>query len=172
MLGRALRPELFPRPFDKASWAEPTKEPPLQQREVEETQLEVEEMLSKKNPATQMLRRQSEELKLLKRKGLIDDFRHMEMVKMLTNFYTHQGKAERIKNFPLPRQYATVSLYFVLIFIIMLPLTLLPGGLSIFGNWVQMLLWVHMWAPFYAILNYIMQINAQEMAGNIFDGLS
>ncbi len=36
--------------------------------------------------------------------GTIDDFRHMELQNILNDFYTHQGKAERIKKFPFPRQ--------------------------------------------------------------------
>ena len=47
----------------------------------------------------------------------IEDFRHMELAKLLEEFYTLQGKAERIKNFPLPRQYATANHWFVKIFI-------------------------------------------------------
>ena len=49
--------------------------------------------------------------------GLIEDFRHMEMKNMLVEFYSLQGKSERIKNFPYPRQFATLNFYFVWIFI-------------------------------------------------------
>lgn len=34
---------------------------------------------------------------------------------------TQQGKAERIKNFPFPRQYATVNRFFALAFCILVP---------------------------------------------------
>ena len=36
--------------------------------------------------------------------GYYDDFRHMEFHQLITNLYAGQGKAERIKNFPFPRQ--------------------------------------------------------------------
>ncbi|MFT5819572.1 MAG: putative membrane protein [Crocinitomix sp.] len=88
---------------------------------------EVIEILSKKNACTQLIHKQSEELKELKAIGLIDDFRHMELQGLLTEFYTLQGKCERIKNFPLPRQYASLSIYFVYIFIFLLPLGLLSA---------------------------------------------
>lgn len=74
---------------------------------------EVQRILSMKNTCTQLLEEQSKDLKALKMHGLIDDFRHMELQKMITEFYTLQGKCERIKNFPLPRQYASISIYLV-----------------------------------------------------------
>ncbi|MDU8884988.1 bestrophin family ion channel [Yeosuana sp. MJ-SS3] len=78
-------------------------------------------IMKKSNKATQILSLQSKQLKTLKLKGLIDDFRHMEMEKMLVEFYTLQGKSERIKNFPYPRQFATLNRFFVWIFIFLLP---------------------------------------------------
>jgi len=53
---------------------------------------------------------------------LIEDFRHMEMQNLMTEFFTLQGKVERIKNFPYPRQFATLNYLFVWIFILLLPL--------------------------------------------------
>lgn len=88
---------------------------------------EVQKILSSANGCTQLLHLQTEDLRDLKRRGLIDDFRHMEMQGMLTEFFTLQGKCERIKNFPLPRQYASLSIYFVYIFIFLLPLGLLSA---------------------------------------------
>lgn len=88
---------------------------------------EVKRILSVKNGCTQLIHKQSEDLKALKSKGLIDDFRHMEMQGLLTEFYTLQGKCERIKNFPLPRLYASLSIYFIYIFIFLLPLGLLSA---------------------------------------------
>ncbi len=86
------------------------------------------------NTATQIINEQSRDLKELREKGLIDDFRHMEMVNILKSFYTLQGKNERIKKFPLPRQYANMSWYFVAIFIILLPFSMIPE-LSKIGEW-------------------------------------
>ena len=59
--------------------------------------------------------------------GLIDNFRHMEMMNILVEFYTLQGKSERIKNFPYPRQYATLNYIFVWIFILLLPLGIMQS---------------------------------------------
>ena len=78
-------------------------------------------ILSKGNRASHIISLQSTELKALKMRGLIDDFRHMELQKMLVDLYTQQGKSERIKNFPYPRQYATINRYFIWLFVILVP---------------------------------------------------
>tara|TARA_R110002049_G_scaffold99113_2_gene241655 strand:+ start:3246 stop:3437 length:192 start_codon:yes stop_codon:yes gene_type:complete len=59
--------------------------------------------------------------------GLIEDFRHMEMMNLLVEFYALQGKSERIKNFPYPRQFATLNYMFVWIFILLLPFGIMEG---------------------------------------------
>ncbi|MEM7136960.1 MAG: bestrophin family ion channel [Myxococcota bacterium] len=78
-------------------------------------------VLSKSNKATQLISLQSRQLRLLRERGLIDDFRHVEMEKLLIEFYTLQGKSERIKNFPYPRQYATLNVTFLWVFVLLLP---------------------------------------------------
>ncbi|MBC2838695.1 bestrophin family protein [Robiginitalea sp. SC105] len=77
------------------------------------------------NKQAACLKLQSKCLGELRAQGLIDDFRHMEMQGMLTELFTLQGQAERIKNFPYPRQFATLNLYFVWLFILLLPLALM-----------------------------------------------
>ncbi|WP_136483124.1 bestrophin family protein [Cognatitamlana onchidii] len=79
------------------------------------------EVMAKGNRASQILGIQSRRLKELMDRGLIEDFRHMEMANMLVEFYTLQGQCERIKNFPYPRQFATLNYWFVWIFILFLP---------------------------------------------------
>jgi len=82
---------------------------------------ELEDIFNKGNQASQILGLQSRQLEELMSAGLIEDFRHMEMANMLVEFYTLQGKSERIKNFPYPRQFATLNYMFVWIFILLLP---------------------------------------------------
>jgi putative membrane protein len=86
------------------------------------SEAEKKEILGKKNKQGACLTIQSRQLKKLMEDGLIESFRHMEMQAMLTEFFTLQGKAERIKNFPYPRQFATLNYCFVWIFILLLPL--------------------------------------------------
>lgn len=88
---------------------------------------EKKEIFAKGNKASQLLGIQSRRLKELKGEGLIEDFRHMEMTNMLVEFYTLQGKSERIKNFPYPRQFATLNYMFVWVFILLLPFGIMEG---------------------------------------------
>ena len=83
-------------------------------------------LLNYKNTATQIINEQSRDLKRLREEGLIDDFRHMTLQKLLNEFYVDQGKLERIKKFPLPRQYGGISFILVGIFIVILPFGMLP----------------------------------------------
>jgi putative membrane protein len=131
---------------------------------------EVEHLLNSSNPCTRLIDKQSEDLRDLKRRGLIDDFRHMELQKMLTEFYTLQGKCERIKNFPLPRHYASLSVYFVYIFLFLLPLGLLSvcdaAGASSQTIWFAI--------PFSVLISWIfwMMEGAGDYAENPFEGLA
>jgi len=92
---------------------------------------EYKEVFNKGNKPSQLLGIQSKELKKLMHSGLIEDFRHMEMMNVLKELYTLQGKSERIKNFPYPRQYATLNYVFVWVFIILLPFGIMEGFESI-----------------------------------------
>ena len=87
---------------------------------------EHQKLIDAQNTATQIIDRQSEELRQLRKMDIIDDFRHMELQKILYDFYIHQGKLERIKKFPLPRQYGSMSFILVSIFIFLLPFAVLP----------------------------------------------
>jgi len=86
---------------------------------------EVKELDTATNKATQILKNQSERLQALKDQGYFEDFRHMELHKQITNLYEGQGKAERIKNFPFPRQYASTALWLTLVFCGLVPFGLL-----------------------------------------------
>ena len=89
------------------------------------------EIFAKGNQASQILGIQSKRLRELKQAGYTEDFRHMELQGLLTEFYTLQGQSERIKNFPYPRQYATLNYIFVWVFILMLPFGIMEGFESI-----------------------------------------
>ena len=101
------------------------------------------------NTATQLIRNQGEDLKNLIELGLIEDFRHMEMMAVLEECYNLQGKCERINNTPFPRQFAYFSTVFIWIF-----LALLPWGLM--GEFMEMghdLMWLMI--PFSVIVSWI-----------------
>ncbi|WP_272150299.1 bestrophin family protein [Tenacibaculum aiptasiae] len=85
------------------------------------SETEYNEVFAKGNQASQLLGIQSRRIKELHDEGFIDNFRHMELEKVIVELYTLQGKSERIKNFPYPRQFATLNFMFVWVFIILLP---------------------------------------------------
>lgn len=120
------------------------------------------------NTATQIINEQSRELRSLREQGMIDDFRHMEMGNILKSFYTLQGKNERIKKFPLPRQYANMSWYFVAIFIIMLPFSMVPELMKV-GSWG---VWLSV--PISALIGwvYVMMETIADYSENPFQGMA
>lgn len=99
---------------------------------------EVKRYESNANTATQILATQSKRLQELKDQGLYEDFRYMELVHLISNFYAGQGKAERIKNFPFPRQYASTALWLTFVFCGILPF----GIMDVFHNMTGMGFWV------------------------------
>lgn len=86
---------------------------------------ELQYILSKKNRATQLVALQSESLARLRKEGVINDFQWKELQNGIIRFTDGQGKAERIKNFPYPRNFASVATYLMFIFILLLPFGLL-----------------------------------------------
>ena len=56
---------------------------------------------------------------------MIDEFKFSDMHIALRAFLDHQGRSERIKNFPYPRQYATINSLFMKLFCLLLPFGLL-----------------------------------------------
>ncbi len=129
---------------------------------------EYKRLMSHANSATHIINEQSRDLQKLKELGLIDDFRHLEMSRKLSEFYELQGKCERIKKFPLPRQYANISRYFIGIFILLLPFSMVPELLNLgpFGFWVAI--------PISALIGwvYVMMEVIGDYSENPFQGMA
>ncbi|MCH2082470.1 MAG: hypothetical protein MK226_08770 [Saprospiraceae bacterium] len=94
-------------------------------------------IIGKKNPATHLIRLQGNDIQQLVDNNQITNFNHFQFNKVLEEFYNLQGKCERIKNTPYPRQYAYFSKVFVWIFAILMPFGLVGefekvGGMMIF----------------------------------------
>ena len=77
------------------------------------------------NPATHLVKNQAMDVTELREKDVIDGFQEDQLQSVLEEFYNLQGKAERIKNTPFPRQYGYFSRVFTWIFILLLPFGLL-----------------------------------------------
>lgn len=121
----------------------------------------------KKNGATQLLDRQSQHLKSLKDRGLLTEFRHVELQRLITNLLAEQGATERIKNTPLPRQYSTSSAVFIIIFTFLLPF----GMLNEFGKFGDGLIWLLI--PFNLIVSWVFSLMEYtgDFSENPFEGL-
>ena len=119
------------------------------------------------NTATQIIDAQSTDLLQLREKNVIDDFRHMKLQGHLDDFYTHQGKCERIKKFPFPRQYGAMSKVFVGLFIFLLPF----GLMTEFSSLGDHAAWLNI--PFSVIVGWVFIL--MELVGdyseNPFEGL-
>mgnify|MGYP000061870812 FL=1 len=83
-------------------------------------------VLSKNNKQTALLYLQSHHLRNLKEKGIIWEFAFLNLETVVQELFTLQGKSERIKNFPYPRHFATLNHYFMWVFVMVLPLAIVP----------------------------------------------
>lgn len=127
---------------------------------------EYELIMSKSNKAAQILALQSEHLRKLLEQGFIEDFRHMELKRMLIELYNQQGASERIKSFPYPRQYASLNLWFIKIFIFLLPFGMLQEFEKIGADYVWLTI------PFAALSGWIFTTMERigETSENPFEG--
>lgn len=78
------------------------------------------------NKAAFLLSQQGNSIKEAVKKEKLHLLQSIEIEKLLIEFYNQQGVCERIKNTPYPRQYATLNLYFIRIFVFLLPLGMMP----------------------------------------------
>ena len=83
-------------------------------------------VMSKNNKQTAVLYLQSHHLRRLKEEGAVWEFSFLQLEGVLEELFTLQGKSERIKNFPYPRHFATLNHYFMWVFVLVLPLALVP----------------------------------------------
>ncbi|MBD8488880.1 hypothetical protein IFO69_09000 [Echinicola sp. CAU 1574] len=102
---------------------------------------EMDRVQGKTNTATQIMLIQAERLQQLKDLNYFEDFRHMEFHHLLRSFYEDQGKSERIKNFPFPRQYASTAVWLTFVFCAFVPF----GLLNVFN---QSESWIYWAGPF------------------------
>ena len=119
------------------------------------------------NQATQLLDKQTEVVQALYQSNQINMMQHIELQRAINSFYEEQGKAERIKRFPLPRQYGSYGFVFVCIFVFLLPFGIV-GEFSKLGDG-----YVWLSVPVGVLIGWIYVV--MEMIGdyseNPFEGL-
>jgi putative membrane protein len=129
---------------------------------------ELEELEKAKNRSTQLINAQSRDLRGLRKRKIIEDFRHIELMETLQQFYELQGKNERIKKTPFPRQYATTSRIFVIIFILLLPFSMIPELMTL-GNTG---LWLSVPITTIIAFVYLMMELTADYTENPFQGMA
>ncbi len=146
-------------------WAEMTG-PPEWDSTVEEdlkpylSEKDMKYVLSKNNKQTALLYLQSHHLRRLKENGTVWEFSFLQLEGVLEEFFTLQGKSERIKNFPYPRHFASLNHYFVWIFILLLPLAIVPQFAEI-GQEISAVrplignLFIWLSVPFYMVVAWV-----------------
>lgn len=126
----------MPKPWETTMNHRTNKEIGMQPPEMDSTleedlkpyisQSDLDDALSKNNKQTALLYQQSHHLKKLKEEGIIWEFSFLELEAILQELFTLQGQSERIKNFPYPRHFATLNHFFMWVFVLLLPLALVP----------------------------------------------
>ena len=127
-------------------------------------------ILSKKNRATQIISLQSKHLKQLRDAGKLTNLDFIELERTLTTLYDHQGKSERIKNFPYPRQFATINQMFIRLFISMLPFGILQEFAKLTKDLGEGFIWVTV--PCSLIVGWVFHVMERigESTENPFEG--
>lgn len=111
---------------------------------------EFETMTHYQNMPAQLLRQQSEMLKQLHEESkIVSHLAHIEMMATIRDLYSEQGRCERIKNTPFPRQYAYFSKIFVWIFVLLLPLALISEFQKLGTGYVWLVI------PFSMLISWI-----------------
>ncbi|MGK0366480.1 MAG: putative membrane protein [Saprospiraceae bacterium] len=117
-------------------------------------------VMSKNNKQTALLYLQSHHLRKLKEQGIIWEFSFLQLEGVIEEFFSLQGKSERIKNFPYPRQFATLNHFFMWIFVMLLPLALIPQFADVgqsFADAYPFISDIFVWfsVPFYVIVAWV-----------------
>ena len=135
---------------------------------------ELEQLAATKNKASWLISAQSGTIKDLFARQELAVLHHTEMQKTLRDLLDQQSRSERIKNFPYPRQYATINTIFVWCFAALLPFCVvrefdrLNDGVS--GLLAGQMAWLAI--PFTALVSwmYVSLDQVGESTENPFEG--
>lgn len=84
-------------------------------------------VMTKDNKPNAIMSLQSKHVRQLTDDKKIWNFSLLNIQQMLQELTALQGKSERIKNFPYPKQYASIGYHFVHIFMWLLPMAIIPS---------------------------------------------
>lgn len=84
-------------------------------------------VMSFDNKPNALINLQSKHFRSLTDEKKLWDFSLLNLQQILQELTALQGKSERIKNFPYPKQYASIGYHFVHIFMWLLPMAIIPA---------------------------------------------
>ncbi|MDF1502481.1 bestrophin family ion channel [Roseisolibacter sp. H3M3-2] len=127
---------------------------------------EADAVLGHANRATAIAGLQSAHLRALADAGALDEYRHVAMARQLAELLDQQGRCERIKNFPYPRQFATLNYWFIRLFVWLVPF----GMLQEFRRLDEAAVWLTI--PFSVVVTWIFLAleKVGESTENPFEG--
>ncbi len=161
--------------YQKKFYSVPEKETTLE-AELQKylPEVEFQRLASTKNKASQLMSTQSDAIRELYSKQQLAVLHHTEMQKTIKDFLDQQSKVERIKNFPYPRQYATINAYFVWSFAAVLPFCMVREfdrlNEAVSGIFVGNMVWLTV--PFSMLISwmYLSLDQVGESTENPFEG--
>ncbi|NQV24947.1 MAG: hydrogenase [Rhodopirellula sp.] len=114
---------------------------------------EFEWVMARQNHATQLVQKQGLRIAAGIQDGLVTESRYLEMLdETLTALYDLQGKAERIKNTPLPRQYDYFPRVFLFLFVTLLPSGMITELVKVGSEWMVIPLATLVSSVFYVLM--------------------
>ena len=127
-------------------------------------------ILSTKNKSTQIIAQQSSVFKKLNEEDKISDYNYVALENQLKDLYDQQGKCERIKNFPYPRQFSSINLYFTNALCLLLPLGFIGEFSKMIEKFGENIIWLVI--PFSVLLGWVFLVLEQigESTENPFEG--
>lgn len=131
-------------------------------------------ILKNKNKAAQLMSLQGKTLREAYDNGHMDTYKFIELELIIKDLFDAQGKCERIKNFPYPRQFATVNKILVTLFVYFLPFCMLQEfdklSHSYEGYICDLIIWLVV--PFSMLISWVFTSLDQigESTENPFEG--
>jgi putative membrane protein len=138
------------------------------------SQAELDSLTQAVSKPSRLLGTQAEMIKRFLDAGEISNAFYMELVGTIRGFFALQGRAERIKDHPYPRQYEVINKLFVRTFCLLLPFGILTEfeklNASVLGFMHGNLIWLVI--PFSAMISwmYLALEQVGESTENPFEG--
>lgn len=137
-------------------------------------QAEIESVLHAESRTTRLLGTQAATIKRLLDAGEISNAFYLELVGSIRGFFAQQGRAERVKDSPYPRQYEVINKLFVRTFCLLLPFGILTEfeklNASVSGAMHGNMIWLVI--PFSTMISWMYLVLEQvgESTENPFEG--